>query len=95
MIAILLIKAMKTLVFISQKDTSDINLANLCASLADRQLNCQILNVDSAVEPIEVKTYDIVSTPSVVVARDDGAANKIWRHRIPTAEEVSYAYGYI
>lgn len=86
---------MKIIIFIKQADTNDTKLSQLCTHLSDRLLAYQIINVESAVEPIEVQAYDITSTPSVVVARDDGVATKTWRHHLPSVEQVAYALGNI
>ncbi len=86
---------MKTLIFVNQKDSNNSQLTKLCNDLSDRLINYEVLNVDAKTEPIERQLYDIVSTPTIVVARDDGAMVKAWRDDLPLADDVSYMQGNI
>lgn len=39
-----------------------------------------------------MEAYDVLDTPAVIVARDDGAPVAMWQHSLPAFTEVSYFY---
>jgi hypothetical protein len=38
----------------------------------------------------KLESYDILNTPAVIVAQDDGTPLGIWQHRLPTLDEITY-----
>lgn len=40
-----------------------------------------------------METYDVVTTPALLVLSDDGSLVSSWQHSMPSYEEISHAFG--
>ena len=93
-----MLTCMKILVFVNSEDPSDpkdesLNL--LLEQLTERQMSYDLLDLAAGNHQSQAEIYDIVGTPAIVVAQDDGTATEIWQHGLPSAEKISFALGRI
>jgi hypothetical protein len=52
----------------------------------------EIKDAESRDSVSQMEIYQIVKTPAVLIARDDGSPVAMWQHSIPTISDIGYHY---
>lgn len=86
---------MKILVFINEQQYQDDDLAELFSDMSEQSIKFEILDLSKKENQDIYDLYDIVQTPAIVVAQDDGKPVSIWQKDIPRVDQVSTAVGFV
>lgn len=84
---------MKVQILYTPNTPGDRDVAYLQRRLSEFRLANELVEADSREGIALGELYDLMARPSVVVTDDSGGLIKDWQGTLPSAEEVSGAYG--
>lgn len=81
---------MKVLVFTKGDGPEMRDAIDLGKALGDEKIEIEYYDTESPEGDSKVELYDIYSTPSFAVIRDDGSLVNIWRGNIPPRSDIEH-----
>lgn len=81
---------MKVLIFTKGDDPEMRNAQDLGKEIEDQRIEVEYLDTEDPDGSIKAELYDIYSTPSFVVTRDDGSIAQMWRGTIPPRSDLEH-----
>lgn len=81
---------MKVLIFTNGEGPEMRDAKDLGAKLEEERIELEYLDTEDPDGVIKAQLYDIYSTPSFLVTRDDGSLVSMWRGTIPPVSDIEH-----